>query len=204
VTDDYAEQCAQESWERFQYLPGVRIHTEATRAPHPVSALLHNYITLRRRDGACLAVVRRSNLPRGFSRRLLGVSIHDKTFRVRNHMSHSLVLDDSGETLMTVRGWHRYRRAGAIIQSSDGHRWNFPVLAGKKRKFATMTAVDESGRTHLTFARPQGPRPWHTFGPGSLGIEIVVDPAVTADDEILLVTAVALPLLDNYFVTGGG
>jgi len=121
------------------------------------------------------------------------VTIGDRSFvwRLGPRPDEKLLVDAaSGETMVTIRGSHGYKRADTTIELPGGRQLTFPVSGTAKR--GLLRGVDASGHTILTVRRPK------SYG---TAYEIVISPEENLSDPLLCVLAVVPPLLPTYFNT---
>jgi hypothetical protein len=100
--------------------------------------------------------------------------------------------------MLRIEGVNYDRKANGVVETQI-HRYTFPVQ-GKRRRFALMAAVDDSGRSVVLFRRAKWP------GQRFVSCEVVVTPGQPVTPELACVIGVASPFLRLYFQSqhGGG
>jgi len=184
---DYPERLVRDdkhAWTSFPDLPGT--HAWWTR-PSGRSELV-------KRDGTVLCI----------ANSWVWLTVAGRTYEMRSKgkRTTSLVLVPrelvdavSGEQMLQIEGVNFNVKASGVVQTRL-HRYTFPVMG--KRRFALMTAVDETGHPVVHFRKAKIP------GDRSMSrVEVLIAPDQRITPELACVIGVATPFLWLYFQSGG-
>jgi hypothetical protein len=167
------------TWNAFPDLPGTHVYV-------PWAAAFRIDNPLIRTDGGELCVDGRTYEMRRKGKRTTSIRL----------VPRELVDALTREQVLRIEGINFRRRAHGVVETRS-HRYTFPVQ-GKRRRFALMTAVDESGRQVAHFRRTKVPGRWGTYR-----FEVVIAPDQQVTPELACMIKVASYFVWMYFESGG-